>query len=119
MAPIREEEPSVQIWSDANLTMGGAHNSRGQFQQRLWTEEEQSHNFHINLLELRAAREALSLTNPGDMVRLHVDPKTAAGSKAEPEVLFCAKNPLERVAGQRSDSPNTSLAVNFREYHGA
>lgn len=75
-APIRELEPTVQVWSDANLVMGGAHNSRGEFQQRPWTEEER--NMHINQLELRAAREALALTRPGDRVRLHIDSKTAA-----------------------------------------
>ena len=74
-APIRELEPTVQVWSDSNLVMGGAHNSRGEFQQRPWTEEEC--NMHINQLEIRAAREALSLTRPGDRVRLHIDSKTA------------------------------------------
>ena len=75
-APIRELEPTVEVWSDANLVMGGAHNSRGEFQQRPWSDEEQ--NMHINQLEIRAAREALVLTRPGDRVRLHIDSKTAA-----------------------------------------
>lgn len=77
-APIREMEPTITIYSDANLTMGGAHNSRGEFMQREWSKEELSEDPHINLLELRAAREALSLTRPGDRVRLHVDSRTAA-----------------------------------------
>ena len=77
-APIREMEPTITIYSDANLTMGGAHNSRGEFMQRAWSEEELSECPHINLLELRAAREALLLTRPGDRVRLHVDSRTAA-----------------------------------------
>ena len=72
-SPIREPEPTVNIWSDANLTMGGAHCSRGKYTQREWSQEEQSQ--HINLLELRAARE--SLAQPGDCVRLHLDNKCA------------------------------------------
>ena len=75
-APIREMEPTVTIYSDANLIMGGAHNSRGV--EREWSEEELSEDPHINLLELCAVREALSLTRPGDRVRLHVDSRTAA-----------------------------------------
>ena len=76
-APIREPLPSVQIYSDANLTMAGGHCSRGRFYQRKWTREELKENHHINLLEIRAAREALALANPGDVVRLHIDSMTA------------------------------------------
>ena len=74
-SPIREPQPTVSIWSDANLKMGGSHCSRGNFIQREWEEEEM--DLHINFLELRAARESLSLAKPGDMVRLHLDNVTA------------------------------------------
>ena len=72
--PIRELEPTVEIWSDANLSMGGSYNSRGQYTQREWSEHELASEHHINLLEIRAAKEGiLSLASPGDRVRLHVD----------------------------------------------
>ena len=77
-APIRELQPTVQIYSDANLLMGGSHCSRGKFLQRAWSKEELSQDLHINLLEIRAAREALALAEPGDLVRLHIDSRTAA-----------------------------------------
>ena len=77
-APIREPEPTVQIYSDANLLMGGSHCTRGRFHQRAWSQEELSQDLHINLLEIRAAREALVLAEPGDLVRLHIDSRTAA-----------------------------------------
>ena len=76
-APIREPQPSVQIWSDANLSMAGGHCSRGRFYQRAWSKDELMKDPHINLLEIRAAREALALADPGDCVRLHVDSRTA------------------------------------------
>ena len=66
-APIRELKPTVEVWTDSNLEMCGAHNSRGQFFQRAWAPEEQAEDLHINLLETRAAREGLTaLTVPGD-----------------------------------------------------
>ena len=77
-SPIRELLPTLDIWSDANLSGGGAHCSRGNFHQRLWSEEEIKMNHHINLLEIRAAREGLKLASPGDLVRLHIDSQTAA-----------------------------------------
>ena len=76
--PIRELDSTVEIWSDANLCMGGAYNSRGQYFQWNWSEHELSTEPHINLLEIRAAREAVaSLAVPGDRVKLHVDNMTA------------------------------------------
>ena len=75
-APIREPDPTLDIWSDANLNMGGAHCSRGKFFQREWSQQESQ--LHINLLEIRAAREGLSLARPGDCVRIHIDSRTAA-----------------------------------------
>ena len=33
-APIRELAPSVEIWTDASMTRGGGHSSRGDFVQR-------------------------------------------------------------------------------------
>ena len=77
-SPIRERKPNLDIWSDANLSMGGARNSRGEFFQRAWSNLELSSNPSINLLELRAAREGLkNLALPGDHVRLHLDNITA------------------------------------------
>ena len=75
-SPIRELEPTVEIWTDANKDRGGAHSSRGAFMQRAWSSAEQE--LHINLLETRAAREAVAhLAEPGDRVRLHIDNRTA------------------------------------------
>ena len=39
-APIREPDPTLDIWSDANLSMGGGHCSRGSFFQRQWSQEQ-------------------------------------------------------------------------------
>ena len=78
-SPIRELAPTVEVWSDANMEMGGAHNSRGEFTQRSWTEAELSSDPHINLLQTRAAQEGIKeLTVSGDRVRLHIDNTTAA-----------------------------------------
>ena len=78
-APIRELEPTVEIWTDANLKRGGGHNSRGDFVQRHWTNVDLANDASINLLETRAARESvIALTEPGDRVRLHIDNRTAA-----------------------------------------
>ena len=51
-SPIRERKPNLDIWSNANLSMGGARNSRGEFFQRAWSDLELSSNPRINLLEL-------------------------------------------------------------------
>ena len=77
-ASIREPDPTVEIYSDANLKMAGAHCSRGNFYQRKWSPKELIQRHHINLLEIRAAREGLSLAQPGDVVRIHIDSQTAA-----------------------------------------
>ena len=78
-ANLRELTPTLHIWSDASMEGAGAHTSKGQFLQRDWTPEELSKDPHINLLEVRAAREAvLAFARPGDQVRLHVDSKVAA-----------------------------------------
>ena len=77
-APIREPKQTLDIWSDANTVRGGAHCSRGKFHQRNWTEKELSLDPHINLLELRAAKESLFLAQPGDIIRLHLDSQVAA-----------------------------------------
>ena len=75
---ITEEKPTVHIWTDANLLMGGARNSRGQFYQRCWSKDELDNDPHINLLEIRAAREGINaLASVGDRVRLHIDNITA------------------------------------------
>ena len=74
---LREPKPTLEIWSDANLAMGGARCSRGNWMQRSWTDLEMEQGLHINLLEIRAARESLSLASPGDRVRLHLDSTTA------------------------------------------
>ena len=80
LGPIGEQEPTLQIFSDANLSGGGSHNSRGEFQQRKWTREElkSNPNPHINFLEIRAAKESLSLAWPGDQVPINIESRTAA-----------------------------------------
>ena len=78
-APIRELTPSVEIWTDASMSRGGGHSSRGEFVQRAWTSEDLADDPSINLLETRAASESvLALAEPGDRVRLHIDNRTAA-----------------------------------------
>ena len=73
-APLREESPTVHIWSDASMTGMGAHNSKGEFIQRSWSETELESEPHINFLEIRAAKEAIfQLAVPGDIVRMHID----------------------------------------------
>ena len=76
---IREVAPDIEIWTDANKIRGGGHSSRGDFIQRRWSKEELALDPHINLLETRAAREAIiELAAPGDNVRVHIDNRTAA-----------------------------------------
>ena len=75
---ISEKTPTIHIWTDANLKMGGARSSRGHFCQRNWDQEEINSDYHINLLEIRAASDGiLALAVPGDKVRLHMDSMTA------------------------------------------
>ena len=77
-APLREPGPTVEIWSDSNMRMGGARNSRGQYFQRSWDPSDLQGDPHINILELRAAKEALlALSIPGDRVRFHIDNRSA------------------------------------------
>ena len=99
-SPIREPSPTLSIWSDANPSMGGAHCSRGNFQQREWKGDEVGE--HINFLELRAARESLALTKPGDIVQLHLDNKTA-----------CAY--IKNQGGTRSRLLNQEACLMWRE----
>ena len=74
---IPARKKNLDIWSDANLSMGGARNSRGEFFQRQWSDLELSSNPSINLLELRGAQEGLkNLAIPGDIVRFHLDNRT-------------------------------------------
>ena len=66
---ISEKSPTIHIWTDANLSMGGARSSRGTFFQRAWTKKEINENHHINLLEIRAAKDGiLALAQPSDCV---------------------------------------------------
>ena len=75
---MRELSPTIEIWTDANLERCGAHSSCGDFFQRLGSPEEIESDPHINLLELRAAKEGLlNLASPGDRVRLFIDSTTA------------------------------------------
>ena len=101
-APIREPDPTVDIYSDANLRMAGAHTSRGDYFQREWSLEELQQEFHINFLEIRAARESLSLAHPGDIVRLHIDSQTAASY-------------IKKQGGTRSSSLNLEACLLWKE----
>ena len=77
-AHLREQKPTVHIWTDASLTGSGAHDSRGRFTQREWTATELASDPHINVLELIAAKEAVAeLVMKGDVVRLHLDNRVA------------------------------------------
>ena len=77
VAPLQEQNPTVEIWSDASKTGAGAHSSRGDKFQRDWSQEEAE--LHINVLELIAAKEAIfKLAIKGDIIRLHLDNKTAS-----------------------------------------
>ena len=79
------------------MTMAGGHNSRGEFFQREWSPSELANDPHINLLETRAAKESiLSLSNPGDKVRLHIDNRVACcyiARQGGTKVLLCVRRP--------------------------
>ena len=69
-------KPDVHVWSDASPWGGGAVNSHGDYFQRSWTETESCQ--HINLLEIRAAKEGIrELVDPQETVRPHIDNTTA------------------------------------------
>ena len=79
VAPLREPNPTLDIWTDASKAGAGANSSRGDYYQRSWTQEELESDLHINLLELRAAKEALlKFATGGDIIRLHLDNKVAS-----------------------------------------
>ena len=66
----------VDVWSDASPWCDGAVNSHGDYFQRSWTETESCQ--HINLLEIRAAKEGIrELVDPHETVRPHIDNTTA------------------------------------------
>ena len=66
----------VSVWTDASPWGGGAVNSHGDYFQRSWSETESCQ--HINLLEIRAAREGIrALVEPHETVRPHIDNTTA------------------------------------------
>ena len=77
-APIREPEPTLSIWTDSNMEMGGGCDSRGGFVQRKWNVSDLKDDPHISVLEAKAAKEAvMALAKPGDLVRLHIDNNAA------------------------------------------
>ena len=66
----------VSVWTDASPWGGGAVNTHGDYFQRSWSETEGCQ--HINLLEIRAAREGIrALVDPHETVRPHIDNTTA------------------------------------------
>ena len=66
----------VSVWTDASPWGGGAVNSHGDYFQRSWSETESCQ--HINLLEIRAAKEGIrELVDPHETVRPHIDNTTA------------------------------------------
>ena len=77
VAPLMEPTPTLEIWSDASHLGAGAHSSRGENFQREWSNSEKE-LYHINFLELRAAKEAVfKFARRGDIIRLHLDNMTA------------------------------------------
>ena len=74
---LRPRPVSVEMWTDASGLVGwGGHDSRGQFVQGRWTEEQA--RWHVNLKELEAARLTLhKLMKEGDHVSLAMDSMTA------------------------------------------
>ena len=100
---ISEPQPTVHIWTDANLVMGGARNSRGEYTQRSWSSKELYKDPHINLLELRAAREGIDkLAVQGDKVRLHIDNTTACSY-------------IRKQGGTRSSSLSAEACLLWKE----
>ena len=76
VSPLRLLKPTLQMWSHASPTRGGAHTDSGEILQHDWTDKEARK--HINWLELRAARlKLLHWTSPGHVVQLHLDNMTA------------------------------------------
>ena len=69
-------KPNVHVWSDTSPWGEGAVNSHGDYFQRSWTETESCQ--HINLLEIRAAREGIrELVDPMETVRPYINNTTA------------------------------------------
>ena len=67
---------NVHVWSDTSPWVEGAVNYHGDYFQHSWTEVESCK--HINLLEIRAAREGIrELVNPQETVHPHIDNTTA------------------------------------------
>ena len=58
-APIRELDPTVEIWTDASLEHGGGLSSHGGFVQRSWISGGLANDPSTNLLETRAACESV------------------------------------------------------------
>ena len=67
---------NVHVWSDASPWGEGAVNSHGDYFQRSWMETE-SHQ-HINVLEIRAARDGIQeLVDLMEIVCPHINNTTA------------------------------------------
>ena len=71
-ANLREPPPNLHIWSDASMMGCGGHDSLGNYFQREWSPAELSQKPHINLLELRAAKESIAnFASSGHDFRFH------------------------------------------------
>ena len=104
-APLKDPTPTLHLWTDASMTAAGGHSSAGGFLQRDWTPQELEEEPSINLLELRAAKEAAChLTEDHDVLRLHMDSKVAAAY-------------IRRQGGTRSDALSRE-ACHFWELMG-
>ena len=65
---------NIHVWSDVSPWCEGAVNSHSDYFQHYWTESCQ----HINLLEIRAAREGIQeLVDPLETVHPHINDSTA------------------------------------------
>lgn len=76
---IGKLDPTVEIWTVASLEHGGGLSLHGGFVQGSWTFSDLVDVPSINLLETRTARESvMTLSEPRDHFRLHIDNRTAA-----------------------------------------
>ena len=101
---LRQPIPTLHIWSDASMSGCGAHDSLGNIFQRVWTQDKLSLQPQINLSELRAAKEALAeFAVPGQIIRMHLDNKTAVCYIAKHTIKIQTPSSQRRKEGKQED----------------